>query len=386
SSSSVAVMSSTPLKTQSTAKSSTSASASDSSVTTASTMATTPAFTPVSPGKMPAPPSSLPVSPISPASSKNSCISTRSDSISFGSILAPDPPSAEKATVAVSMTAVNEAKSEVELEEAHEIHCDHLSVYSQTSGTASYMTVEPVPDFALHYSKKKRPKSIHQGKLTLYGDAINAKRVVLHPHNAQPLRCKANPKLLKLLNSRQKAIRKANSRVRRDYQITAVRILPRDSSRPVIGDRDMGIGHVEVDQRSKIKDESEQTHIAALTEFIASPISAHSRLLISTKFDETNANVVSVDIDVIDERAGGREEEDDIEVRVPDAQVRADFYSTLDRPPVRSTESLANVLTDCEASTMMKAHDASTAKPISARPAGGLFSRMFKRLTFGVFG
>lgn len=26
------------------------------------------------------------------------------------------------------------------------------------------------------------------------------------------------------------------------------------------------------------------------------------------------------------------------QVRVPDAQVRADFYSTLDRPPVRSTE------------------------------------------------
>lgn len=269
------------------------------------------------------------------------------------------------------MTAIL-VKCEVEHEEeGHEIHCDHLSVHSQTSGTASYITVDPMPDVVQYYLKKKRPKAVLQGTLTGYGEVSYAKKVVLHPHNSQPLRCKANPKLLKMLNARQKAIRKANQRGHRYFKITAVRMLPRETRQP--GVHELGVGCIEA-------------HVAALLEFIASPLSAHSRLLIRTRFDETTNTVSNVDIDVIDERSGSREDEDEAEPRVPDSQVRADYYSTLDKPPIKTSESLANVLIDCEASTMMKAHDVSTAKPISARPDGGLFSRMWKRMTFGAFG
>ncbi|GMT01315.1 hypothetical protein PENTCL1PPCAC_23489 [Pristionchus entomophagus] len=373
-------MSTPPTVTQSTAKSASSASASENSgVVTAPTPVTTVTtpVTAVSPGKFPAPPSSLPVSPISPASkqSSNGGATTRSDSISFGSILAPDPPAAEKASLAVSMTSVAEhtSKSDADKEEAaHEIHCDHLSVHSQTSGTLSYLTMEVLADPVTHYTKKKKPKQIYAGRIAHYGNALIAKQVVPHTQSVQPLRCKANPKLLKLLNARQKDMRKANARGRRFFQITAVRLQSRDPTRRV-GDRDMGVGYLEA-------------HVAALTEFIASPLSAHSRLLIRTKIDEFSGTVVNVDIDVIDERNGCREAEDDVEARVPDAQVNADYYSTLDRPAVNSTESLTNVRTDCEAVTAIKAHDVSTAKPISARPAGGLFSRIVKRLTFGIFG
>ncbi|GMR54331.1 hypothetical protein PMAYCL1PPCAC_24526, partial [Pristionchus mayeri] len=369
------VTQSTPPVTQSTPNSATSASISP--VVTAPTPTTTitPAISPISPGKLPQPPPSLPISPISNGASNNGSPTSRSDSISFGSIFgAEGPPSAEKASTTVSMTAVNEVKSEVEHEEAHEIHCDHLSVHSQTSATVSYLTVDGLIDLKAHYTKKRRPKLITEGQLTHYGDIIIPKKVVLHPQNVHPLRCKVNPKLLKLLNSRHKAIRKMKTRGHRYFKITAFRFArpSRYSSRPM-GDRDMGTGYVDA-------------HVAALSEFISSPLSAYSRMVITTKLDDSFTDVIDANVDIIDERAGNREEEDKIEPRIPDSQVKADFYSTLDRPAAKSTESLANVLTGCEAISMIKSRDASTARPICARPTGGLFSRMVKRMTFGYFG
>ncbi|GMT29159.1 hypothetical protein PFISCL1PPCAC_20456, partial [Pristionchus fissidentatus] len=353
--------------TASTAKSTASPTPSSSSLTTDPTPVTTAAATPVSPGKPPAPPSTPSPAPSDAKSKSSGVATTRSDLISFGSLLGPDAQSDNGPATQVSMTSLNEtAKSEHIPEEAHEIHCDHLSCYTQTSGTVSYLTADPIPDPVAHYKKKKKPKVVMAAKLAQYGEVGQAKFIVFHTKHGMPLRCKANPKLLKLLDTRQKALRKTASRGHRYFKVTAIRFAPKDPNRRMM-ERELGVGMLDA-------------QISALTEFMASPLCAHSRMLLKTRFDQVSNTVLHLDIDVIDERGGSREAEDGRETRVPDDQVRADYNATLNRPAVKC-QSLASVLSECEASTDMKAHDVAFTKPISARPAPGMLKRLYNRMT-----